>query len=102
MFVRTSKARKTQESFKEEWELRERQIRDIVLQNQSLSKEVERLRDATVPSDADTHEIQPASNADEFITNNPALYESIPQLVKRSMTSLHSAQELTTKMERNG
>ena len=68
---------------------------------QGLLKEVECLRDATLPSDVDMHEIQPASGVDEFITSNLVLYKSIPQLVDRNMTLLRSVRELTTKMERD-
>ena len=71
------------------------------MQNQGLLKEVECLRDATLPSDVDMHEIQPASGVDEFITSNLVLYKSIPQLVDRNMTLLRSVRELTTKMERD-
>ena len=94
-------AKKTQESLKDEVYLKGRLIGDVVLQNQGLLKEVECLRDATLPSDVDMHEIQPASGVDEFITSNLVLYKSIPQLVDRNMTLLRSVRELTTKMERD-
>ena len=98
--VELQNAKKTQESLKDEVVLKERLISDVILQNQGLLKEVERLRDATLPSDVDMAQIQPASNVDEFITSNLVLYKSIPQLVDRNMTLLSSVRELTTKMER--
>ena len=58
------------------------------------------MRDATLPSDVDMHDIQLAPNVNEFTTNNFVLYRSIPQLVDRNMTLLSSVRELTTKMER--
>ena len=68
-------AKNTHKSRKQEVDLKQQRVGDVALQNQGLLKEVGRLRDAMLPSDTDMHDIQPASNVDEFTTNNFVLYK---------------------------
>ena len=63
-----------------EIELLNQQLKDLGRQVQLLLKDLGRLRDPSIPSDAELEAVQPAENIDAVITNNLVLYRSIPQL----------------------
>ena len=56
------------------------QLDDTARQLKALLRELGRMQDASLPSDADLELIEPAECINDVITNNLVLYRSIPQL----------------------
>ncbi|TFY64347.1 hypothetical protein EVJ58_g2677 [Rhodofomes roseus] len=83
-------------------DLLQKQLNDLGRQIRMLLKELGRIQDPTIPSDAELEldeNPRPAETIEEVITNHLVLYRSIPQLQEQNQKLLKVVRELGTKME---
>jgi nucleoprotein TPR len=83
-------------------ELLESQLSDLGVQVQTLTKELARIQDPSIPSDeeleADPSTV-PATNMEEVITNNLVRFRSIQALQEQNQRLLKIVRDLGAKME---
>lgn len=83
-------------------ELLQSQLSDLALQVQTLTKELARIQDPSIPSDEEL-EADPstaaAANMEEVITNNLVRFRSIQGLQEQNQRLLKIVRDLGTKME---
>jgi len=83
-------------------ELLESQLNDLGLQVQTLTKELARIQDPSIPSDEELEadpSMAPATNMEEVITNNLVRFRSIQGLQEQNQRLLKIVRDLGAKME---
>ena len=83
-------------------ELLESQLNDLGLQVQTLTKELARIQDPSIPSDEELEtdpSTAPAANMEEVITNNLVRFRSIQGLQEQNQRLLKIVRDLGAKME---
>ena len=83
-------------------ELLESQLNDLGLQVQTLTKELTRIQDPSIPSDEELEAdplTAPATNMEEVITNNLVRFRSIQGLQEQNQKLLKIVRDLGAKME---
>lgn len=83
-------------------ELLESQLTDLALQVQTLTKELARIQDPSIPSDEELEadpSTAPATNMEEVITNNLVRFRSIQGLQEQNQRLLKIVRDLGAKME---
>jgi len=83
-------------------ELLESQLNDLGLQVQTLTKELARIQDPSIPSDEELEadpSTTPATNMEEVITNNLVRFRSIQGLQEQNQRLLKIVRDLGAKME---
>ena len=83
-------------------ELLESQLNDLGLQVQTLTKELARIQDPSIPSDEELEtdpSTAPATNMEEVITNNLVRFRSIQGLQEQNQRLLKIVRDLGAKME---
>lgn len=83
-------------------ELLESQLNDLGLQVQTLTKELARIQDPSIPSDEELEadpSTAPAANMEEVITNNLVRFRSIQGLQEQNQRLLKVVRDLGAKME---
>ena len=83
-------------------QLLESQLSDLALQVQTLTKELARIRDPSIPSDEELEadpSTAPATNMEEVITNNLVRFRSIQGLQEQNQRLLKIVRDLGAKME---
>ena len=85
-----------------EKELLESQLNDLGLQVQTLTKELTRIQDPSIPSDEELEadpSTAPVTNMEEVITNNLVRFRSIQGLQEQNQRLLKIVRDLGAKME---
>jgi len=83
-------------------ELLESQLNDLGLQVQTLTKELARIQDPSIPSEEELEDdpsMAPATNMEEVITNNLVRFRSIQGLQEQNQRLLKIVRDLGAKME---
>ena len=83
-------------------ELLESQLNDLGLQVQTLTKELAKIQDPSIPSDEELEadpSTAPATNMEEVITNNLVRFRSIQGLQEQNQRLLKIVRDLGAKME---
>jgi nucleoprotein TPR len=83
-------------------QLLESQLNDLGLQVQTLTKELARIQDPSIPSDEELEvdpSTSPATNMEEVITNNLVRFRSIQGLQEQNQRLLKIVRDLGAKME---
>ena len=82
-------------------ELLESQLNDLGLQVRTLTKELARIQDPSIPSDEEQADpsSEPATNMEEVITNNLVQFGSIQGLQEQNQRLLKIVRDLGTMME---
>lgn len=83
-------------------ELLESQLNDLGLQVRTLTKELARIQDPSIPSDEELEadpSTEPATNMEEVITNNLVRFRSIQGLQEQNQRLLKIVRDLGAKME---
>ena len=83
-------------------ELLESQLSDLALQVQTLTKELARIQDPSIPSDEELEadpSTAPSTNMEEVITNNLVRFRSINGLQEQNQRLLKIVRDLGAKME---
>lgn len=83
-------------------ELLESQLNDLGLQVRTLTKELARIQDPSIPSDEELEtdpSTAPATNMEEVITNNLVRFRSIQSLQEQNQRLLKIVRDLGAKME---
>lgn len=82
--------------------LLQKQLDDLGRQIRVLLKELSRMQDPSLPSDAEfefEENLPPAENVEEVITNNLVVFRSLPQLQQQNQKLLKVVRDLGARME---